>query len=263
MVVFKKQFLLSVLCHFHCRTRAELEHEALIDGNLATEANLIILDTLEIIVQVREEELMQNRNIHCCTLYFWSVTKKFFFLQTVSVTESKESILGGVLKVLLHSMACNQSALYLQHCFATQRALVSKVSLAWDQIGTISSTGSCLFWHFELISLLLQFPELLFEEETEQCADLCLRLLRSCSSSISIIRAHASASLYLLMRQNFEIGNVSRTNERQRSVQEIQKTTRVTLNSQKGHFDSESSTLLSVTRKSSFISTCSFSWYRF
>uniref|UniRef100_A0A6Q2ZMA1 Dedicator of cytokinesis 7 n=1 Tax=Esox lucius TaxID=8010 RepID=A0A6Q2ZMA1_ESOLU len=130
------------------KTRAELEHEALIDGNLATEANLIILDTLEIIVQVYK---------------------------------SKESILGGVLKVLLHSMACNQSALYLQHCFATQRALVSK------------------------------FPELLFEEETEQCADLCLRLLRNCSSSVGTIRAHASASLYLLMRQNFEIGNVSTT----------------------------------------------------
>lgn len=47
----------------------------------------------------------------------------------MSVTESKESVLGGVLKVLLHSMACNQSALYLQHCFATQRALVSKVRL--------------------------------------------------------------------------------------------------------------------------------------
>eukprot|EP00063_Salmo_salar_P049451 XP_014024286.1 PREDICTED: dedicator of cytokinesis protein 7 isoform X13 [Salmo salar] len=133
--------------HRSLRTRAELEHEALIDGNLATEANLIILDTLEIIVQ------------------------------TVSVAESKESILGGMLKVLLHSMACNQSALYLQHCFATQRALVSK------------------------------FPELLFEEETEQCADLCLRLLRNCSSSIGTIRSHASASLYLLMRQNFEIGN--------------------------------------------------------
>ncbi|KAM6456332.1 dedicator of cytokinesis protein 7 isoform 3-T3 [Liasis olivaceus] len=133
--------------HKPIRSRAEIEHEALIDGNLATEANLIILDTLEIIVQ------------------------------TVSVTESKESILGGVLKALLHSMACNQSALYLQHCFATQRALVSK------------------------------FPELLFEEETEQCADLCLRLLRHCSSSISTIRSHASASLYLLMRQNFEIGN--------------------------------------------------------
>ncbi|XP_072540382.1 dedicator of cytokinesis protein 7 isoform X16 [Salminus brasiliensis] len=145
------------------KTRAELEHEALIDGNLATEANLIILDTLEIIVQ--------------WLLSGVSGTNNKTISVTVSVTESKESILGGVLKVLLHSMACNQSALYLQHCFATQRALVSK------------------------------FPELLFEEETEQCADLCLRLLRNCSSSISTIRAHASASLYLLMRQNFEIGN--------------------------------------------------------
>lgn len=42
----------SAFCFLDCRTRAELEHEALIDGNLATEANIIILDTLEIIVQV-------------------------------------------------------------------------------------------------------------------------------------------------------------------------------------------------------------------
>lgn len=55
-----------------------------------------------------------------------------------------------------------------------------------------------------------QFPELLFEEDTELCADLCLRLLRHCGSRISAIRTHASASLYLLMRQNFEIGNVGR-----------------------------------------------------
>lgn len=63
----------------------------------------------------------------------------WFPLQTVSVTESKESILGGVLKVLLHSMACNQSALYLQHCFATQRALVSKVNPLWGLESTLSS----------------------------------------------------------------------------------------------------------------------------
>lgn len=55
-----------------------------------------------------------------------------------------------------------------------------------------------------------QFPELLFEEDTELCADLCLRLLRHCGSRISTVRTHASASLYLLMRQNFEIGHVSR-----------------------------------------------------
>lgn len=44
---------------FYIRSRAEIEHEALIDGNLATEANLIILDTLEIVVQVKT----QTRNL--------------------------------------------------------------------------------------------------------------------------------------------------------------------------------------------------------
>uniref|UniRef100_A0A670ZX89 Dedicator of cytokinesis 6 n=1 Tax=Pseudonaja textilis TaxID=8673 RepID=A0A670ZX89_PSETE len=128
-------------------TSQKIEHDALVDGNLATEAYMVVLDTLEIIVQ--------------------------------TVSETKESVLGGALRVLLHSMGCTPSAAFLQHCFATQRALVSK------------------------------FPEMLFEEDTELCADLCLRLLRHCSSRIAIIRTHASTSLYLLMRQNFEIGNVS------------------------------------------------------
>uniref|UniRef100_A0A3P8WZM9 Dedicator of cytokinesis 6 n=1 Tax=Cynoglossus semilaevis TaxID=244447 RepID=A0A3P8WZM9_CYNSE len=129
------------------KTKAEMEQESVVDGNLATEGALIVLDTLEIIVK------------------------------TVVASELKESVLGGVLRVLLHSMAGNQSALFLQHCFTTQRALVFK------------------------------FPEMLFEEDTELCADLCLRLLRHCGSSVSSVRSHASASLYLLMRQNFEIGN--------------------------------------------------------
>uniref|UniRef100_A0A8C5CJV4 Dedicator of cytokinesis protein 7-like n=1 Tax=Gadus morhua TaxID=8049 RepID=A0A8C5CJV4_GADMO len=126
---------------------AEVEQESVVDGNLATEASLVVLDTLEIVVK------------------------------TVVESELKESVLGGVLRVLLHSMAGNQSAVFLQHCFTTQRALVFK------------------------------FPEMLFEEDTELCADLCLRLLRHCSSSVGSVRSHASASLYLLMRQNFEIGN--------------------------------------------------------
>lgn len=49
------------------------------------------------------------------------------FFQTVVASELKESVLGGVMRVLLHSMAGNQSALFLQHCFTTQRALVFKV----------------------------------------------------------------------------------------------------------------------------------------
>ncbi|KAG9470121.1 hypothetical protein GDO78_018818 [Eleutherodactylus coqui] len=129
------------------KSQAERDLDITVDGNMAAEANLVVLDTLEIIVQ------------------------------TVMLSEMKESVLGGVLKVLLLSMSCNQSALYLQHCFISQRALVCK------------------------------FPEMLFEDDTELCSDLCLRLLRHCSSCISSVRTHASASLYLLMRQNFEIGN--------------------------------------------------------
>lgn len=36
-----------------CRTKAEMEQESVVDGNLTTEASLIVLDTLEIIVKVK------------------------------------------------------------------------------------------------------------------------------------------------------------------------------------------------------------------
>ncbi|EDW71168.1 uncharacterized protein Dvir_GJ16211, isoform A [Drosophila virilis] len=92
-------------------------------------------------------------------------------------TNLHHNLLGTVLKVLLHSLSRNQSTLALQNLFASQRALIFK------------------------------FPNLLFEEETDICADLCLLLLKHCASQLPGIRSQAAASLYLLMRQNFEIGN--------------------------------------------------------
>ena len=76
-------------------------------------------------------------------------------------------------------------------------------------MGNLESEQGEAHWYLFHLGGGGQFPELLFEEDTELCADLCLRLLRHCGSRISTIRTHASASLYLLMRQNFEIGNVS------------------------------------------------------
>ena len=125
------------------RPKADIESDAVIEGNLAAEASLIVLDTLEMLVQSLSLEAL--------------------------------SMLGKVLEVLLHLMGSNQSTEVMSSIFATQRAIVSK------------------------------FPELVFYEETEQCAELCARLLRHCSSSIPEIRAWACASLYLLMRQNFEL----------------------------------------------------------
>ncbi|XP_025059614.1 dedicator of cytokinesis protein 6-like [Alligator sinensis] len=75
------------------KTKEEVEQEVLVEGNLVTEANLVVLDTLEIIAQ------------------------------TLPLAEARDSLLGALLRVLLHSMACAPSALYLQHSLATQRAL--------------------------------------------------------------------------------------------------------------------------------------------
>lgn len=120
-----------------------------VEGSLATEVSLVILDTLEIIVQV------------------------------ATTSELHNNLLGVVLKVLLHALSRNQSTLALQNMFATQRSMIFK------------------------------FHHLLFDDETDRCADLCLLLLKHCGSQLPSIRSQSAASLYLLMRQNFEIGNVS------------------------------------------------------
>lgn len=58
----------------------------------------------------------------------WANSCYLCALQTVMLSEARESILGAVLKVVLYSLGSAQSALFLQHGLATQRALVSKVS---------------------------------------------------------------------------------------------------------------------------------------
>lgn len=141
---FRSQFYDTV-----SKSEGETEISYFIDGSLATEACLIILDTLELVVQV------------------------------ASASEHHHNLLGSVLKVLLHALARNQSVQALQNLFSTQRSLTYK------------------------------YHNLLFDEESDSCADLCLLLLKHCGSQLPLIRSQAAASLYLLMRQNFEIGNVS------------------------------------------------------
>ncbi|XP_068092049.1 dedicator of cytokinesis protein 8 isoform X2 [Hyperolius riggenbachi] len=123
--------------------KAEMDQEAIMCGNLATEANLIILDVVETIIQV-------NLSVDC-----------------------KDSTLGGVLKVLVHSLSTNQSNTYLAHCFSSIRLLIIK------------------------------FGDFLFEEEAEQCADLCQKVLHHCSSALESTRSQACATLYLIMRYSF------------------------------------------------------------
>ncbi|XP_051893532.1 dedicator of cytokinesis protein 7-like isoform X2 [Pristis pectinata] len=126
------------------KLKLELEHEALINGNLTMETNLIVLDTLELMIQL------------------------------TSPMPEFRSVVTGVLKVLIHSLSCNQSTQYLKNCFNTQRAIIAK------------------------------FPEVLFEEDSEHSMELCLLLLQRCTSHFETTRVQASVSVYLLMRQSYK-----------------------------------------------------------
>ena len=128
----------------------------------------------------------------------------------VSHTDHSQGLLTSVLKVLLHALGTNQSTFFIRHLFAVQRSFVFKVSInVWVEFVFGTEFRRLLLISQIMKIFSLQFPSLLFDEASEHCADLCLRLLRHCSSSISAVRSQSSASLYLLMRQNFEIGNVS------------------------------------------------------
>lgn len=55
----------------------------------------------------------------------------------------------------------------------------------------------------------VQFGDLLFEEEAEQCADLCQKVLQYCSSPVDGNRSQACATLYLIMRYSYSNASVS------------------------------------------------------
>ncbi|XP_076269946.1 dedicator of cytokinesis isoform X1 [Rhynchophorus ferrugineus] len=98
-------------------------------------------------------------------------------VNTIALFDSPQHLAGLALTVLLHALGKNQSTTILPHMFASQRSLVYK------------------------------FHSALFDEESSHCADLCLLLLKHCGSQITSVRSQAAASLYLLMRQTFQIGN--------------------------------------------------------
>lgn len=81
------------------RPREDMNIDVHMEGNLATEASFIILDTLE----------------RC--------------VATISQWDSQQSLVGQALSVLLHALAKNQSTTVLPHMFASQRSLVFKVCL--------------------------------------------------------------------------------------------------------------------------------------
>ncbi|XP_073227641.1 dedicator of cytokinesis protein 7-like isoform X3 [Porites lutea] len=78
------------------RLRPEAEVSAHVEGSLSAEVTSIVLDALEQLVQ------------------------------TVASSDTLRVVLSGILRVLLHSLSCNQSERVLQNLFASQRSIVYK-----------------------------------------------------------------------------------------------------------------------------------------
>lgn len=152
------------------------ELDPVVEGNLALEVTLIVLDSMELVVE------------------------------TLSQSETLQCVLGLVLRLLLQGLSLTQCVTAAQHLLASQRSLVMKVR---QLRVTLCPFLTLIHLPPSLPLSPPQFPDFVFEEETEQCGNLCLHLLRHCSSSLQEIRSHAAASLYMLMRHNFELGNVS------------------------------------------------------
>ena len=101
-VSFSLLFIFNhVILHIYGnRKNVNFEIDCLIEGCLAGETSLIVLDTLEAFIQavkaLEEHDVMQ-------------------------------ATLPRSLEVLLHLLACNESVSIMEHTFATQRSIVVKV----------------------------------------------------------------------------------------------------------------------------------------
>ena len=179
-------------------------YKLILEGNLSTEVVLISLDTIDLIIKLiqhqqhQTQQQQQQLTINSQNLLITPTTHILFSNSINSSNNSSSS-----------SSSSNQSNYntLIVNDLSQNSLLVSIMKILLNALNLEQSTSSltCLFAHQR--NLVSKFPELIFEEDTEYCADMCMRLLRHCTSPLQNVRAQASASLYFLMRQNFDIGN--------------------------------------------------------
>lgn len=90
------------------------------------------------------------------------------------------------------------SLLYLHVLIASWGKLLAQARTADASLRTLT-----FFW------VCVQFGDPLFEEEAEQCADLCQKVLQYCSSTVDENRSQACATLYLIMKYSYSNASVS------------------------------------------------------
>ncbi|XP_029609786.1 dedicator of cytokinesis protein 11 [Salmo trutta] len=129
-------------------SEVEVHHQALLEGSIATEACLSVLDILSLFIQCFKNQLLDS--------------------------DGHNPLMRKVFDVYLNFLKVGQSEAALKHVFASLRAFINK------------------------------FPVALFKGRVTLCAALCNEVLKCCVSKMGLLRAEASALLYLLMRNNYD-----------------------------------------------------------
>uniref|UniRef100_A0A670ZWY4 Dedicator of cytokinesis 8 n=1 Tax=Pseudonaja textilis TaxID=8673 RepID=A0A670ZWY4_PSETE len=112
------------------------------------------------------------------------------------------------LDCLFFSLEVQRNGTCTSHSFQKVTKIETKAEIDQESLisGNLATEANLIILDMQeniIQSFLLQFGELLFEEEVEQCADLCQKVLQHCSSSIDTTRVQACATLYFLMRYSF------------------------------------------------------------
>lgn len=159
----------------------DLDEEVALEGHLCAMMNLIALDSIALVLAILRERIQPNP------------------LLSVSTTLTSGPSAAGAQSGQFAS--CNLKNKYASDQFVVASALHALLQL----LQLRQSTGTLEAGFHLQRALLHHFPDLLFVEglrpEVEFCSDLCYLLLRHCASPVAVVRAQASASMYLLMRQ--------------------------------------------------------------
>ena len=153
---------------------------------------MVILDVIELIIEIVQYHVQQQQlntqnslsSLATALVSFKNIipTSSFFTENNNNTSHNgkvfqSQNLLKNLTKLLLNSLNSQQSTRTLASLFHLQRAFVTK------------------------------FSDLIFEQDTDYCSDIAFILLKHCTSKLRHVRAQASASLYFLMKQNYEIGN--------------------------------------------------------
>lgn len=196
----------SQACTCHVDSQQQLDkifgvNQSDVKLDLVNEIGFIVLDCIEQIIQVVSSGLKHFNSIH------WSIHRIFkLLLRAMSAVMTTSN--NQQQHTSAAASGCSTAA--LECMFSTQRSMVAKFpELVFGDDRDERDFDFDTDDDDDIMADSHYYPSATGCEPSDRCANLILILLGHCATSTSttMVRAQAAASLYSLMRQNFDIEN--------------------------------------------------------